>query len=73
MLATLPEIRKEGEAEVRIEATEGQVEKAIESPEEVTKVEQQLKQARKEAAQDGTPQPKTKLDLEAPQEEAGRR
>jgi hypothetical protein len=49
------------------------VEKAIENPEEVTKVEQQLKEARKEAAQDGTPQPKTKLDLEAPQEEAGRR
>ena len=67
------EVRKEGEAEVRIEATEGQVEEAIESPKEVTKVEQQLKQARKEAAQDGTPQPKTKLDLEAPQEEAGRR
>ena len=72
-LGVLPEIRKEGEAEVRIEATEGQVEKAIENPEEVTKVEQQLKQARKEAAQDGTPQPKARLDLEAPQEEAGRR
>jgi rare lipoprotein A (peptidoglycan hydrolase) len=72
-LGVLPEIRKEGEAEVRIEATEGQVEQAIESPKEVTKVEQQLKEARKEAAQDGTPQPKARLDLEAPQEEAGRR
>jgi hypothetical protein len=49
------------------------VEQAIESPKEVTKVEQQLKEARKEAAQDGTPQPKARLDLEAPQEEAGRR
>ena len=72
-LGVLPEIRKEGEAEVRIEATKGQVEEAIDGPEEVGKVEEQLEKARKEAAGDGTPQPRVGIDLEAPQEEAARR
>ncbi len=65
-LGILPEIRKEGEAEVRIEATEGQVEKAIDGPREVGEVEEQLGEARREAAGDGTPQPKVGVDLEAP-------
>jgi rare lipoprotein A len=65
------EVRREGDAEVRIEATEGQVEEAIESPKEVRKVEKQLEEARREAAADGTPQPRVGVDLEAPQEEAG--
>jgi rare lipoprotein A (peptidoglycan hydrolase) len=72
-LGVLPEIRREGEAEVRIEATKGQVEEAIDGPEEVGKVEEQLEKARKEAAEDGTPQPRVRVDLEAPQEEAARR
>jgi rare lipoprotein A (peptidoglycan hydrolase) len=72
-LGVLPEIRREGEAEVRIEATKGQVEEAIDGPEEVGKVEEQLEEARKEAAEDGTPQPRVRVDLEAPQEEAARR
>jgi rare lipoprotein A (peptidoglycan hydrolase) len=72
-LGVLPEIRREGEAEVRIEATKGQVEEAIDGPEEVGKVEEQLEKARKEAAGDGTPQPRVRVDLEAPQEEAARR
>ena len=49
------EVRREGDAEVRIEATEGQVEEAIDGPGEVGKVEEQLRDARKEAAADGTP------------------
>ena len=72
-LGVLPEVRKEGEAEVRIEATKGQVEEAIDKPEEVGKVEEQLKEARKEAAKDGTPQPKLVPRLEAPREEAAPR
>ena len=67
------EVRREGEAGVRIEATEGQVEEAIGSPKEVGKVEEQLRDARKEAAADGTPQPRVGIDLEAPREETGRR
>ena len=61
------EIRKEGRAEVRIEATKEQVEEAIDTPKEVDEVEKQLKAARREAAREGTPQPKVTPDLEPPQ------
>jgi len=64
------EVRREGDAGVRIEATEGQVEEAIGSPGEVGKVEGQLKDAREAAAADGTPQPRVVIDLEPPREPA---
>ena len=64
------EVREKGRAEVRIEATEGQVEEAIDTPEEADQVEGQLRKARKEAARKGTPQPVVTLDLESSQEEA---
>jgi rare lipoprotein A (peptidoglycan hydrolase) len=57
-------ITKQGVAEVEIEATESQVEQAIDTPKEVSKVEQELKKARKEAAQEGMPQPGPVPDLE---------
>jgi rare lipoprotein A len=41
------EVRREGDAGVRIEATEGQVEEAIDGPGEVGKVEEQLRDARR--------------------------
>jgi len=59
-------ITKEGVAEVEIEATKSQVEEAIDSPKEEPKVEKDLADARKEAAQDGTPQPRPLPELEAP-------
>ena len=64
-------ITKEGVAEVEIEATKSQVEEAIDSPKEQPKVEKDLADARKEAAQDGTPQPKPVPELEPPAD-AGR-
>jgi rare lipoprotein A len=59
-------ITEEGVAEVEIRATEPQVEKAIDAPDEVEKVEKQLKKARREAAADGTEQPAPAPELEAP-------
>jgi rare lipoprotein A len=59
-------IAKDGVAEVEIRATEPQVEKAIDDPDEVEKVEKQLKKARQEAAADGTKQPAPAPELEAP-------
>lgn len=56
-------ITKEGVAAVEIEATKAQVERAIDSPNEQPEVEKDLAQARKEAARDGTPQPKPVLEL----------
>ena len=66
-LGVAEEIKEEGEAEVRIEATKDQVEKAIDTPKEEEKVERQLGEARREAAKDGTPQPRVVIDLEPPQ------
>jgi rare lipoprotein A len=59
-------ITKEGVAPVEIEATKGQVEKAIDAPQEVPKVEKQLNEARREAVQEGTPQPAPPPKLDAP-------
>jgi rare lipoprotein A len=61
------EVKKEGDADVVIEATKGQVEQAIEGPEDEKKVERQLREARREAAKDGTPQPRVATDLDPPQ------
>jgi rare lipoprotein A len=61
------DLKKEGEAEVRIEATKDQVEQAIEEPEEVDEVEKQLRKARQSATKEGTPQPAPAPKLEAPQ------
>lgn len=72
-LGATEEIRKRGDAEVRIEVTEGQAEEAIDRPVHARKVEEQLGEAREEATRDGTPQPKARIDLEASQEEAPRR
>jgi rare lipoprotein A len=72
-LGAAKEIREEGDAEVLIEATEGQVERAIEEPEDQEKVEKQLGEARREAAKDGTPQPRVAIDLEPPQGSAAER
>ena len=66
-LGAAEEIREEGEAEVLIEATKGQVEQAIEEPGDEKKVERQLREARREAAKDGTPQPRVATDLDPPQ------
>lgn len=60
---------EEGVADVEIEVTKEQAEEAIDRPAEVPKVEKQLKDARKEAASDGTPQPKVPVDLDPPQDE----
>ena len=68
-LGILEEIRKGGEAKVRIEVTKEQLEEAIETPKEEKKVEQQLKEARREAAKKGTPQPQIVIDLKTPQEQ----
>ena len=57
---------KAGVAPVEIEATKPQVEQAIDDPDDVTKVERQLKKARAAAAEDGTRQPRVALELEAP-------
>lgn len=59
-------ITEEGVAPVEIEATKSQVEEAIDSPREEPKVEKDLAEARKEAAQEGTPQPRPLPELEAP-------
>jgi rare lipoprotein A len=64
-------ITKDGVADVEIRATEPQVEKAIDEPGEVEKVEKQLKKARQEAAADGTKQPTPAPDLEAPSGSGG--
>lgn len=60
------DMTKAGEVPVKIEATKGQVAQAIESPAEKPKVEAELKQARKKAAAEGTPQPRVSTTLEAP-------
>jgi rare lipoprotein A len=65
-LGVAKEIKEEGDADVLIEATEGQVERAIEEPKDEKKVEKQLGEARQEAAKDGTPQPRPAPDLEPP-------
>ena len=62
------EVKKEGDADVVIEATKGQVEQAIEEPEDTTKVAKQLGKARQKAAAEGTQQPKPVPDLETPQQ-----
>jgi hypothetical protein len=67
-LGVLAEIRNKGKAEVRIEATEGQVEKAIDGPEDVSKVQRQLGEAREGATREGTPQPTVEPKLETPRE-----
>lgn len=59
-------IIKEGVAPVEIEATKSQVEEAIDSPKEGPKVERALKEARKEAAAEGTPQPGSVPELAPP-------
>jgi rare lipoprotein A len=50
-------IAEQGVAEVRIEATKGQVEEAIDTAKEAPKVERALDAAREAAAAEGTPQP----------------
>lgn len=50
-------IAGKGVADVKIEATKGQVEEAIDSPKETPKVQRELNAARTAAAADGTPQP----------------
>lgn len=50
-------IADKGVADVRIEATKGQVEGAIDSSKEAPKVQRELNAARKAAAAEGTPQP----------------
>jgi rare lipoprotein A len=57
-------ITHEGVAEVEVEATERQVEQAIDRPKEVPKVERQLGDARRAAAAEGTPQPEPLPELE---------
>ena len=59
-------ITQEGVAKVTIEATKGQVEKAIDRPKDAPKVERQLEEARRASAAEGTPQPKPLPPLEAP-------
>ena len=61
------DIKKEGDAQVRIEATKDQIEQAIEDPEDVGEVEKQLRKARQSAAKEGTPQPAAGPKLEAPE------
>jgi rare lipoprotein A len=61
-------ITKEGVAPVEIEATKGQVEEAIERPQQAPKVEKKLEEARQGAAQEGTPQPKPLPELDPPQQ-----
>jgi hypothetical protein len=58
---------------VLIEATRDQVEEAIDTPGDERKVEKQLREARREAAKDGTPQPRVAIDLEPPQGPAAER
>jgi hypothetical protein len=53
---------------VVIEATKGQVEQAIEEPEDETKVEKQLGKARQKASAEGNQQPKPVPELEAPRQ-----
>src|SRR4051794_22246062 len=59
-------ITQEGVAQVTIEATKQQVQQAIEQPKDVPKVEQQLEDARRASAAEGTPQPKPLPPLEPP-------
>src|SRR3954449_8794317 len=59
-------ITQEGVAKVTIEATRQQVQQAIEQPKDVPKVEQQLDEARRASAAEGTPQPKPLPPLEPP-------
>ena len=66
-------VREEGSAAVRIEASEGQVEAAIDGPAKVGRVERRRRAAREAAAREGTPQPEVRLDLEAPREQGVRR
>jgi rare lipoprotein A len=65
-------ITEEGVAEVRIEATKEQVEKAIDAPEDADGVARQLDQAREAATADGTAQPGSVPDLAGPEPAAGR-
>jgi rare lipoprotein A len=67
-LGVTREIDKEGDAEVRIEVTERQVEEAINGPEDVAKVERHLAQARAKATKEGTRQPMPPPALEPPRE-----
>lgn len=60
------EIKKEGDATVEIVVTKEQAQAAVEDPDEVDKVEKQLKKARQSAAREGTPQPQTPVELEPP-------
>lgn len=55
----------QGVAPVEIEATKGQVEQAIDGPDQVPEVKRQLNRARKAAAADGTRQPRL-VPLTAP-------
>jgi rare lipoprotein A len=64
-------ITKEGIAEVEIEATKEQVEKAIDAPKDAGKVARQLEQARETATTDGTEQPGAVPDLSGPEPAAG--
>jgi rare lipoprotein A len=66
-LGITKDVKKEGDAEVHIEATKDQVQQAIEDSEDVGKVEKQLKKARQSAAKDGTPQPAPVPKLDPPQ------
>ena len=59
-------IAEEGVAPVEIEATKGQVERAIGGPQEAPRVEKQLGEARREAAREGTPQPEPVPKLDPP-------
>ncbi|MFO1039350.1 MAG: septal ring lytic transglycosylase RlpA family protein [Geminicoccaceae bacterium] len=59
-------ITQQGVAEVKIEATKEQVEEAVDTPKEVPKVEAELKDARRAAAADGTPQPQPAPKLDPP-------
>ena len=64
-------ITKEGVAEVEIEVTKGQVEKAIDAPEDAAQVARQLDQAREAATAEGTAQPGAVPDLAGPEPAAG--
>jgi rare lipoprotein A len=64
-------ITEEGVAEVEIEATKEQVEKAIDAPQDAGKVARQLEEARETATVDGTEQPGAVPDLAGPEPAAG--
>ena len=65
-------ITKEGVADVEIEATKEQVEKAIGAPQDAGEVARQLDQAREAATAEGTAQPGAVPDLAGPEPAAGR-